>query len=466
MNSAAVGLALLLHGALLQIQTVPWTPGVSTCFPADRDLDGAAEVFVLEQNRLRAYGKQGSSPLFDRVLPTEMSAFDIADIDGDGAAELVGIRQSDIVAIRLDDGDPGEPERLFTQENQYSNITGLPFPCVLIVEREGVPAVALPQSSTLEVRSLQGELAESYAVGVDAPNRLAVNRPFSYWVNQHAQAGPAAALEFRVSSAVSFRPLRAGGGDTASGAAPDARPGTLRQQQDALQLAPEAWPWFEVGASATAQFRAFYRAGSGDTASTAICIRTAPAADRPGETKIGPPRHYPGMLAAPETKAPDFNGDGFADILLWKTRQPSLTAGSLARAATSRTWPLILTAHLYLPEKQRFAPRPAGHLTVELPVDWWLLPTSTGPLRDILLRDFDGDGKTDLGCFTDPNTLSIWKSEDGDFGRAPAFQHRFSEGPNRVLLEVDLEGKGSTTLAVESGASLIIFRPWSPVADF
>ena len=466
MISAAMLLALCVPGALLQVQSLPWTPGVSVCFPADLDLDGTAEVFVLEEFRLRAYGKGQQEPLFDRRLPPATSAFDVADIDGDDTAEVVAICGEEILALDLDTADPDEPRRLFTRKNQYSQAIGRPFPCVLVVDREGAPMIALPQVDTLEVRNLAGELAESYEVGVRAPNHLALNRPFSYWVNQHAQAGPASALEFRVSSVVSFRPLRTRDDTPVDIESATARPGTPRQQRDARQRAPEEWPWFAVGASSTHQFRGLYRAGPGDSASTTVCIRTAPLKGTPGAFKIGPPRHYPGNLVLRENRAPDFDGDGFTDLLLWKARQPSLTASSLARAATSKTWPLTLTAHAFLANKQRFEPKPMSYLTIEVPVSWWLLQSPVGPLRDLLLRDFDGDGKTDFGCFTDERTLQIWRAGEQGFGGAPAFEHRFPVPAGPVLLEADLEGLGSTTLAIESGDTLVVLRPISPILDF
>jgi len=466
MMNAMLLFGLVAHASLLQVQTVPWTPGSSSCFPADLNMDGSAEVFVLEMNRLRVFGKRDSEALVDITLPTGTSAIDIADIDYDGTAEIVAIQQQAIVAIALQGKESGKVRPLFTQENQYSHATGQPFPCVLVVDRDGAPMCALPQNGMLEVRSLTGELMESYPVGVRTPNHLSINRPFSYWVNQHAQAGPSQGLEFRISSVVSFRPLQTGEQSPIDIESPTSRLGTPRQQRDTADLAPEEWPWFAVGASPTTQFRALYGAGQSNSATTTICIRSAPSDGTPGDTKVGPPRHYPGSIILRENRAPDFNGDGYTDILLWKSRQPGLTASSLSRAATSSTWPLTITAHMFVPEKQRYAPVPSGNLVIDVPVAWWLLASPSGPLRDVFLQDFNGDGVTDFGCFTSDRTLSIWVASEGEFGSLPAFQHKFPTPMTGILLEADLDGQGSTTLAIETSDALHLLRPWSPISDF
>ena len=455
----------LVWGALMQVQVVPWTPGSSSCFAADANMDGRAEIFVLEGHRLRVYGRRHTDPTLELMLPAGTAAIDVADIDHDNAAELVAIRGESVQAFPLQ-GESPAPRTLFTLENQYSHAAGRPFPSVLVVDREGTPKIALPQTNALEIRSLSGELAETYPVDVHTPRHLSISRPFSYWVNQYAQAGPADALEFRISSVVSFQPLETREPVPIDFEPPAARLGTRRQQLEAPDDRPEGWPWFTAGADLAFEYRALYAAAAGQPATTAIRIRTTPRDSGAGNMKIGPVRHYPGALILRQGQLPDFNGDGFTDILLWKTRQPSLTADSLSRAASRKTWPLSLTAHQFLPDKGRYAPRPFSHLSLEVPLAWWISPTSNGPLREILLRDFNGDGRTDLGCCTGEDTLAIWQAGESGFSESPDFEYRFPARIDGVLLEADLEGGGSTTLALPSGDRLHVVRPWSPLARF
>lgn len=458
--------ALAAQGAIMQVQTVPWVPGASTCFAADVNVDGRAEVFVLAEQRLRVYDRRQSEPYLELVIPEGASALDVADVDRDGAAELILILGEAVATLALSNTSEAEPAVLFSLPNQYSRATGRPFPCTLAVDRDGAPMIALPRDGVLEVRDLQGELAESYPVDVRSPRHLSISRPFSFWVNQHAQAGPVDALEFRISSTVSFRALETLEANPVDIEAPGARTGAPRQQREAGALDPDGWPWFAVGSNETGTYRALYRLEQAQSDSTSIRVRTTPANDGGGANKIGPARHYPGNLVAREGDAPDFDGDGFTDILLWKSRQPSLTWDSLSRAANRQTWPLGLSAHVFLPDKQRFSPRPWGALSLELPVAWWITPTWIGPIRNALLRDFNGDGRTDLGCQTGDAVFTIWQSSEGGFEREPAFLRTFPEPIGGIVLVADLEGEGSTTLAIETGESLQILRPWSPLTNF
>lgn len=464
MTGSAIVLAGMLCGALLEVQTVPWSPETSVCFLADTTLDGRAEVCVLDAGRLRVYSARQRAPLFDVQLAPQTSAVDIADIDGDGTADVVTVRGEAIRTYPLAKNSEGQDR--FTLENRYSHVAGRPFPTVLVVERDGTPMAALPREEGLEIRDFAGNLVEHHPVGLQTPSHRSITRPFTYWVSQHAQAGPRSALEFRISSVVSYQPLDPAEAAPVPTEPPAARLGTRMQQHEAAGLDPSRWPWFSVGDGPAGRYRALYRAASTGDATTAIRIRTTPDEDASGSPSTGPARHYPGALILREGTAPDFNGDGFADILLWKAQQPAVTANALVRAAAGDGWPVRLTAHLFVPDKRRFSPKPAAHLTVKAPLAWWFSRTRFGPLREILLHDFNGDGRTDLGCLTRDDTLAVWTSDEEGFTDGPAFEHQFPDRVERVVFQADLEGQGRTSVGIESGDALHILRPWSPLSEF
>lgn len=465
MTAALLIWAGLASCGLFDVQAIPWTPGTSLCFPADTNLDGTAEVLVLDGHLLRAYRAGLAEPLFEIDLPPGAGPIDVADIDQDGVADLLAVCGDAVLAIALGSGGADPPRELFRLENQYSHATGAPFPSVLAVDLEHAPRIALPRSGTLEIRSPSGVLEESYPIDLDQPQRFGLGRPFSYWSSQHAQAGPPDALEIRVSSAVAFRAPERGDGAIREFDTPDMRVGTPRQVSEAGARPPEQWPWFSVGtADSGDEHRALY-SGSGVTGDTStIRIRTANAAS--GEVRVGPARRYPGTLLIREDSTFDIDGDSFTDILLWKAKTPGISADSLARAASERTWPIRVTAHRYLPEKQRYSPTPSGHITIDAPIAWWLTPSRFGPLRDVILRDFDGDGATDFGCLTASDTLSVWTAEDGAFRGGPRFRRRFPAPVERIHFEIDLEGSGRSTLALECGRMLYLLRPRAAQADF
>lgn len=463
----AMGCAAL--GALFQIQSVPWTSGKSTCFPADTELDGRADVFVLEDYRLRVYGALEREPKIDLTLPTGSGPLDIADIDHNGVPDLVTVCGGQVLAIPLHGDEAAQPRVLFTLESEFSHTSPRPFPSVLVVDRDLAPRIALPRTGALEIRDLQGELKESYPIDVASHGPLSIGRPFSYWSGQHAQLGPPDLLEFRVSSLVSYNPLQPAQGMPAELELPSARLGTPRQLRESEQIPPDQWPWFTVGVSGETAYRALYAAAEAREATAIIRIRSvAPGGldAEEGAVEIGPARNFPGNLIVKENSLPDFDGDGYVDLMLWKPLQPGLTADGVARAVTDRSWPIRITTHLFMPDKGRYSPRPSGHFTIDVPLAWWFSPSPRGPLKEIILRDFNGDGLTDFGCFTRDDTLAVWTSDAGSFSEAPNYTHTFEEPMDGVVLEADLDGLGGTTIAVACTSALHIFRVWSPLSDF
>jgi hypothetical protein len=463
MIGALMALSLMAGGTLLEIQLLPWTPDKSICFAADSNLDGQAEICVLQERTLSIYGRLADSPLHRIALPEGTSAIDIADIDRDGTADLVAVWGEQILRYRLVRGKEATPDSLFSHTSQFSQADGYPFPTVLIVEREGGPRIALPTADALEVRHMNGQLADAYPIGINAPYHVSIGRPFSYGVNQHAQLGPPEALEFRVSRVASYKPLLPDDAfpiDVAD--PPTQRFGLGRPQWEASIHKPESWPWFEIARTGSGSVRGLYRKSDTNPDATLIRVRTLSVEPDMGSGDImGPARLYPGtLLLHPET-SPDFSGDGYTDLMLWKSPRPGLSADSVARAAASKRWPLTITTHIYLPEKQRFEPKPQAAVSLEIPLAWFLSPASQGPLQVVLLRDFNGDHKTDFGCLTAEDTLTVWQAGESGLNPSPVFEERFPAKVDEILFEIDLEGKGATSIVLRCGNYLAVLRPRS-----
>lgn len=466
MISTTALLTLLVGGALLDVQMLPWTPEKSACFTADVNLDGRAEICILQEQLLHIYGRRAETPLYSIALPPRTTAIDIADVDNDQVADLIALRGEDVLRYALTGGGAPEPEVLFTQQSQFSRADGYPFPAVLIVDRGDGPLIALPTEEALEVRTLDGKLVNSYPIGINAPYHVSIGKPFSYWVNQHAQSGPAGALEFRVNRLASFKPLLPDDAFPIDVAGrPPQRLGLSRQQWEADEHRPETWPWFSVAHTATEELRGLYRQSESDPDSTMIRVRTIPSDSERGGTYgevLGPSRLYPGSLVLHAEAFPDFNGDGFSDIMLWKAPRPGLSADGLSRALTSNHWALNITTHVYLPEKRRFSPQPQTLISIEIPIAWFMAPTPQGPLQALVLRDFNGDGRTDFGCLTAEDTFSAWQAGKSGLEAEPAFDEQFPARVDEVMFETDLDGQGTTSIALRCGSQLAVLRP-SPV---
>lgn len=470
MSSLTALVHLVATGALLQLQLLPWTPDRSTCFTADTNLDGRAEVCILDGQTLHVYGRLGPDALHTVTLPPRTSAVDIADLDGDGTADLIVINGEDVLRFRMPGGHQSESERLFSAPSQYSRADGNPFPAVLVVDRGEGPLIALPGDSALELRTPGGALVDAYPIGIDAPFHVALGKPFSYWVNQHSQTGAPGALEIRVASVTSYKPLLPDGALPIEVAgAPAQRMGSVRQQWDARAEDPETWPWFPIATEDENSLRALYRksGASPDTTQIRVRSRVEPGSALAGEGDVvGPPRMYPGTLILDPEIQPDFNGDDHADLVLWKSPRPALTADGLARAVARRRWPLHVTTHAFLPEKNRFSPVPQSLLKLEIPLAWFMAPPAPqGPLRAVILRDFNGDKKTDLAAVIAEDTIAVWQAGEKGLIESAVFERRFDAPIDEIVFQADLEGNGSTTLALRTGNHLALLRPASKPAS-
>lgn len=462
MTMGIVWATAAILGSLLDIQTLPWRGGESTVMVADFDSDGRGEVGIITDNTLQVFGRTGSASIYTIPLPAGTSAIDVFDTNADGESDIVVVAGEDIFCIPLNAAVPETPPPSFSRENVYSHYRGKPFPAVLSVVKDDTPLMALPCEGALELRGFDGTLVASFPVGVHAPRHLALGQPFSVLTNQHAQSGAAGALEFRINSVATYKPILPDDTLPVDIAKPSGRVGTPRQQREAMTLVPDRWPWFSVGKFGEREIRALYARMGIKGEYTTIRIRHLSGETTSGAKNLeetGPPRHYPGLLLGHPTRQPDFDGDGFHDLLLWKSKRISTSADSIARATTRGTWPIRLIAHTYAPKKERFTAKSMGHVELEIPLAWHLASGSSSPLRVFFLHDLDGDGRTDLGCLPNDDSLAVWRARPNGFPGKPDFFHQFPGKVNAVLFETDLEGQGRTSIGLEGTNSLYVLRP-------
>lgn len=450
-------------GAPITIQELPWRSGHSTVFVADFDMDGRGEVAVLTENRLDVFERSRREPSFSLSIPSGTAVMDVLDADEDGNADIIAVSGADILRIPVVSEDEDQSAIVcFSRDNQYSDYTGIPFPGVLVVMREKTPLVALPCDDALELRTLEGKLIDSYPIGMAAPRRLSLGQPFSVWANPHAQLGTPDALEFRVSSVSTYKPLLPDHSLPIRIAEPSGRLGTARQQREAATLDPERWPWFTIHTNDTRMVRALYARSDAPGGETLMRVRHVPMEGTPGVAAgddTGPVRRYPGLLLRHPEVLPDFDGDGFHDLLLWKSKRIAPTVDGLARAVAKGTWPIWIIAHRYVPEKKRFSDEAFAQIEVELPLAWYLNSGGASPFRTVFLNDMDGDAQSDFGCLIDEQTLAIWRSQAEGLQSEPGFRHRFPEAVLGVEFEEDLEGQGRKTVVLRTRNHLYLLRP-------
>lgn len=453
-------------GALFDVQSIPLDHPNTRTFLAQADADSTADVFVLAGHTLIAYSSAESNAPLVVQLADNTSVFDVADIDGDRRNEVIAVCGERIVRYALAPANQvSPPQDLFSLHTQLSVAVPEPSPFVLVLQHDGKPVIALPCENTFELRSPEGTLLVSYPIGEDAMRRVSYGSPFLVSPSYPPHIGKLDALEFAVSRSMEFVP------ELPADLAPveithtARRRGTWSQTRDAIDQEEDAWPWFPLQPEGPSDRRALYAFAPPDYRTTAIRIRefkSPYAAVRNKDLHVGPERRYPGNLIALEGDLPDFNHDGWIDLLLWSAPEPGMSVDAITRAITSSAWPVRLTTHLFVPEENRFAPTPSAHFECTIPILWFLTPDLAGPLRNIVLRDFNGDGRTDLGCCVAPNRFCVWLYGENGFNAEPDFAQTFPDAITGVDFRACLDGQGRTSLGLRASRTLYVLRAIAP----
>jgi hypothetical protein len=459
MTGLGLWFPIFCAGALFDVQTVPIAHPEDRCFVTRIEDTGGADLLVLGAEELHVYPHTSPEAAFSIPLLPGTSALDIADIDGDGYAEVVTVCGEELVCYGLFPASRRKPEKMFSMKTQLARPQGQPFLHVLVIWHDGVPTLALPGEDTFELRTMGGEPLKQYPIGLDAPRHAAYGRPFTSTSVFPPQAGPPEALELRINRVMAYDPALPPELRVSKTSALPLRQGTPRQLRDAAELAPESWPWFPLHTTAESRDRVLYAISGSGYGDTLLRIqRPATPAPAAPATWTGPERRYPGLLILAEDEMPDFNGDGFVDLLLWSAPEPVPTVEALSRAITGGTWPVRVAAHLFVSEKNRYAPQAAAAVTLRVPIAWFMAAVGGTPLRHVVLRDFNGDGLTDFGCCPKANEFAAWHSTAQGWSAAPDFQYTLDDPVQRVEFRADLDASGRTSLGLRTGKSLHLLR--------
>ena len=421
---AAVLLAVLTaQGGLFDVTSVP-VEGWSASAFVDIDGDGLAELCVWRNTTLEAYRIGHASDPVTIDLEEGTQAFDITDIDGDGKAEVVAVCNKRVMRYPL--SPSGEPEELFSLESPWPAEAERPYPHVIGVEHEGEILLAVSSENAVELRRLNGELVESFPL---RPNKRVIADNIRVYPYSQLCPDPSTGLCMVIREDVELK----------ADLPPELEPpeeeddpewphGSLGRARRATDKKPELWPWFPLRSDGGDKVRVLYAQGR----HTQIRLRTKadelPSRAGDGIT-LGPPQTFPGTIVPPVRRVenlPDFNGDGYVDLVVWTTPQPGMSVDSLTRSALGRDWPIRLFVHLFSPEKNRYEPRPAASIKFRIPIPWLMLHLGGTPFENCVFGDFNGDGRGDVGLSTDDDSFSVWLYDDG-FAKNPDETHKFPE---------------------------------------
>ncbi len=458
---------LSLSLCAVEVREIPLLEPDARVFPVQIDADGEADLWQQSGRNVRIH--------YSNQFVTEFSfsdsdcAYDVYDIDGDGASEVIVVEGKAIVALELSPGEAPSRQVLFEAESTYALMSGTPSPQVFVAPHLDEPAIVLPQATGVRLYRLSGELIEDYGSAKD--NNDDSDRLYwsPSWIQDYEDRGShwtqvIATAPRELPPGFPLESNRAQSGaliNDLTNPAADSDFTTLTENSG-----PYAGEWYASllrDDAANRQYIVYRSDGSG---STLVHLRTVSGdagIHERSESKIGPIRRYPGMLFKQEdegwfTKAytynPDFNGDGYFDLVLWDAPRPGVSIDSLVRTVVGRSWPVRIAIHLYVPDNARYDPKPAGMISAKVPINFFL---NRNPVANIAMVDVDGDALTDLGFSTEPNNYHLWLAADG-ISRDPDWTRTFEEPIKAVEFSADLSGKGRTSILLRGGKNLYLLQ--------
>jgi len=458
---AAVGTMLLaVSTGAFEVVSIPLEPPEAQIFALAADDDATAEIAVLAERDLRIYGIDTGNLRFAVTLPENAPAFDVFDADGDGAAEIMAIQSGGVLLIELDEPDAA-PRELFRVDHLIDDSQGgYPRPHILATQRNGRWLVAIPRESSLELRALDGTVVETFSLGSGGESAALFERPFAARTVYPNLVGPPGAVEMHIDQVVVH--------DFPSASAPSPAtrdalgPGGFVHLQSDGEDEPQRWPWFSLTTKDGVQQRVLYALTEPDYEDTLIRIQqpeTSHPLNSEGHAQVSPERRYRGSLIPPQQMLPDFNADGYTDLLLWCAPRPGTSIQAVTEALTSRSWPLELRVQCFEPEKNRYDPRSVSIIRTRVPIGWFLHPERGIPLYLPLFGDFNGDGRTDVAFATGASEYCAWTCGDEGFPARPSFQRSFPENIDRLEIRADLDGTGRIGAVIRGERHIYVLKP-------
>jgi hypothetical protein len=404
-------------------------------------------------------------------IPEGVSAFDIYDISGDGRGEIIAIRGREILLLDAlsESEEAAERAPLFEADSLYGMPSTEPYRQVLVKTYQQQNAILLPRAESLVAYSLDGSILGEFPNLHDAPRYVAEFTSSTWFQDDRMTPGTNLTSVMQESELVPDLPVVLQPPDVPFSIPVDEL--FLVNKRELLSIGfrsnagkyAGSWDRIIVSEDLNQIRHAIIR--DTDNNNTLVFMQDVPQVAGKqdwGNAKNGPVRQYPGRLptyyrwSAWEilVARPDFNGDGFMDLILWNAPQPGMSVDSIMRTVIGRTWPIRFTIHLYSPDKQRFEPKPAHAINCKVPITWFL---EWGPIHNLSLADFDGDGKTDIALSTDEMEYKVWLAVGGFSGNAD-WAHAFPEPVEEIVQTADLSGNGRSSILLRGEKNLYLLQ--------
>ncbi|HOJ32476.1 MAG TPA: VCBS repeat-containing protein [Candidatus Hydrogenedentes bacterium] len=452
-------LALFFYlGAFFDLSSIPLQNEEAVSFLAPISSHSPIALFVVDNDSLII---QTLRPLANHriILERGTAAIDVCDLDGDGNSEVVAVCGERIMRYTIPSDETSiPPETLFVASSMWSVSCFQAKPVPLVICVRGEKFVGLPTENAYQLYRFDGTCAFSF------PKKEAVH--------QESPFGQAFSLDFRGSSTPNSIAMRVYHSRGPSYDLPDSLvhgddiPALYKKisfsQHTLLEdVDYKKWPWFRLHTKQSPSGRVFYRLIGPGFRETEVVVDDAEALQKPDKPlyqERWSAFKYPGRLFPAGEMVPDFNGDGYADILLFSSPDPLTSTDFWGRFLVDGCWPLRVSVHLFLPEKKRFSPIPASVISLKLPLARFLMYQSEGYLKHVLFRDFDGDGHTDCGWAIKDNEYQIWLWKTDGFSEKPEYVAKFADDIIRIEHCADMTGDGFLSIVFRTNSILYILR--------
>ncbi len=442
-------LVALLFAAWPSPFVIPLSPEADV-FLIDADLDGTGDVAVLDGFELTVYPTGNRANPIALTLPPDARAMDIVPDPETGKMVVLAVCGGEVRLFRLADGN--EAGQTLFEHTSYLSEGEQPYRQVLVFAREGESLFFLPETDAIELRTWSGELRERIE-----PERDEGAQRFEEltgFPDSTLSLGSATSLQFWIKRRVGNEPAFIRDQPTEDpGPQRHSWSFTAIDEFNDLDAPPIDWPWFALRGDIEEppRVRCAIRLQPPETYVRLDTIRSDSA-----KGGIGPARKFPGMLTRLNAELPDFNGDGYTDLLLWNTKRPSVSPATLARMALEQDWPVRLTAHLFDPETNRYTAKPFASISVRAAWDLLLNQAYGSPLDHTVVRDIDADGRTDIAFTVDDRTYVRWMMHaDG-----PSVEEiRMDEPIVEVSFQEALDSTARITIGLRTASKLYVIDP-------
>ncbi|MFP6581934.1 MAG: hypothetical protein VCD00_05190 [Candidatus Hydrogenedentota bacterium] len=439
MTSTLLTLVLTLtHAATVPYQVFPYsaTSENAALYVLPGSHPATSNIVILDGTELTVYPSNATHPSLRHQIDPNTLLFDLFDTNDDDIPELFTLLPDALFHYP----EPNNQTKitLFGITPSLPWLVTQPFIHPIILSYDNAHLAAIPYQNNITLKTFEGKTLSTLPKILSDTHSL-----FTIPVSPN-QIGSPDAFEFKVDTLLTtainipreLRPAPSIPGPTFT---------TPRLLRESEQRDLDLWPAFPLTDSPDNNERVIFASYAPEHVHTIIRIKR----DRPTsaftQTELQtytPERIYPGTIATSQSGYPDFNADGYHDLVMWRMALPGRSINTMINSLRSQTWPIELTVHLYDRNKRRYTARPTARIKTTVAIQFILMRQNQSPLRNLSFADLNNDGASDLTLSPQPDTLETWVFENG-FEPKPNFRSRF-QNPVELISPLRQETNAST----------------------